>query len=189
MRKTQIWPILRRYWGCAICSVCVHHAICGPEHPGVEVTRWQFWTTPDVTQMLFWLVAVKMKIQKAWTHTLPFLSKLILLTDPSLSGTYAFGNLKKKICSKITFRFEKSFEKKNMDFYLNNVPLSISSSWGNSDFITIQLNHSWGKYEWNQIIYSGNNIMTLIWQVLCCWPSNSAGPTPTMMIDIGRQEA
>lgn len=86
-------------------------------------------------------------------------------------------------------QFEKSFEKKNMDFYLNNVPLSISSSWGNSDFITIQLNHSWEKYEWNPIIYSENNIMTQIWQVLCCWPSNSAGPTPTMMIDIGRQEA
>lgn len=106
MRKRQIGQTLHRYWGCAICSACVHGAICGPECPGVGVTRWQSWTTPwrdsDV------VLAVCRKRCRRLGHTLPCLSKSILLISdgfltphwPLTVWFYTLVNLKSKNGSK-----------------------------------------------------------------------------------------
>lgn len=74
--------------------------------------------------------------------------------------------------------------------YLDNVSLSNTSPGGHPNLISIQLLHS--CYINKRIVTS--HILFLFRDHLCFCsaiisPSNSAGPTPTIMIDMGRDAA
>lgn len=114
------------------------------------------------------LIVIKHKPSYLWHQLHPAFGSLFV---------YAFETSKKPIITTTSWRL-----------YLDNVSLSNTSPGGHPDLISIQLFHSCyinRKY----YITSCFTIFALSAKKYIISPSNSAGPTPTIMMDMGRDAA
>ena len=81
----------------------------------------------------FYMVAIR------FPHVFVYIMCIIQLVKKRLANDLAWSyGLKKAVSLGLTFLYNEEYR----SMYLNNIPLCISSSRGDSDFITVQLDHS-----------------------------------------------